>query len=104
MAVIEGTERLKVSVAEYDFAVDGGAVGAIPLRGVGVLGGAVPPGAVVHSGYVDVITPLASGGAATVALALESAGDPHHRRFALRVRTERVRPKNVAPNGAGRTR
>ena len=75
MPVIEGTERLKTAVAEYNFAVDGGAVGAIPLRGTGVLGGSLPVGSVVTSGYVEVITPPTSGGAATLGVSSEAAGD-----------------------------
>jgi hypothetical protein len=75
MAVIEGTARLKVASAEYDFAVDGGAIGTTTLRAVDMSGGAVPSGAVVTSGYVDVLTAVTSGGAATVAVSLESASD-----------------------------
>lgn len=76
MPVIEGTDRLKAAVAEYDFAVDGGAVSSIPMRGgAATLGGGIPSGAVVTSGYIEVDTPLTSGGAATVAVTAESAGD-----------------------------
>jgi hypothetical protein len=75
MPIIEGTTRLKTAVAEYDFAIDGGAVGSIPLRGIDIHGGSVPAGATVYSGYVEVVTPLTSGGAATAGLTLESAGD-----------------------------
>lgn len=75
MPVIEGTERTKWAVIDYDFAVDGGAVGNIPLRGAGVFGGAVPSGAVVTGGYMDVVTPLASGGAATAGVGVESGSD-----------------------------
>jgi hypothetical protein len=101
MPVIEGTERLKVAVAEYDFAVDGGAVGSIPLRGVGVLGGAVPAGAVVHSGYVEVLTPFTSGGAATVALSLESAGDLVAAGTLAANGLSSGGRKNVTPNASG---
>lgn len=55
----------------YDFAVEGGAVGTIGLAGSTV----IPSGAVVLGGFVDVITPPASGGAATVAVQVEGAGD-----------------------------
>ena len=75
MAVIEGTDRLKMAVGEYDFAVDGGAVGTITLRGGGVLGGGFPSGAVVVNGYIEVDTVLTSGGAATVAVGSEATGD-----------------------------
>lgn len=54
---------------EYDFATDGGAVGDITL------GGSVPSGAVILGGYLRVVTAPTSGGAATVAVKLEGAGD-----------------------------
>lgn len=56
--------------AELDFDKDGGAVGDIILRG-----DALPAGAVVTSGVVDVQTSVTSGGSATVALAIEGAAD-----------------------------
>lgn len=74
MPVIEGTDRLKTAVAEYDFAVDGGAIGTITLRGVG-FGGGFPNGAVLVNGYIDVVTVPTSGGAATVAVGSEATGD-----------------------------
>lgn len=76
MPIIEGTDRLKTAIAEYDFAVDGGAIGSIPMRGgTATLGGGLQSGAVVMSGYIEVDTPLTSGGAATVAVTSEGAGD-----------------------------
>lgn len=75
MAVIEGTDRTKVFVGEYDFAVDGGAVSTIALRGSGALGSQIPSGAVITGGYVEVDTAVTSGGAATVAITSEGAGD-----------------------------
>ncbi len=62
--------RLKSCICYYDFAKEGGAVGDIALRG-----GALPSGAIVHSGLVTIQTAVTSGGSATVALKLESAGD-----------------------------
>ena len=55
----------------YDFAVQGGAISTIGLIG------ATPilNGWVIVSGYVDVITPLTSGGAATIAAQVEAAND-----------------------------
>ena len=77
MPVIEGTTCVKTVQAEYDFAVDGGAVGTITLRSApdtgDSLGNSVPVGAVVTHGYIDVIT--APGGTGTVALTIESAAD-----------------------------
>jgi len=79
MPIIEGTHKAgnrvglgdeKLAVAEYDFAVDGGAIGDITLRG-----DQVPSGAVIVDALLHVDTILASGGAATVAVKVESAAD-----------------------------
>jgi hypothetical protein len=53
----------------YDFAVHGGAVGAIDL------GISVPAGTIILDGIYDVVDALASGGAATIALKVEGTGD-----------------------------
>lgn len=71
MAKMEGTRGVKEYKGEYDFAVDGGAVGSITLRSDETL----PNGAIVLGGLIEVDTILASGGAATVALDSEAAGD-----------------------------
>lgn len=55
--------------AQYDFAVHGGEVGSIPLRVT------VPAGAVVVNSLLHVLTAPTSGGSATIAISLESAGD-----------------------------
>lgn len=77
MPIIEGTHKLggglgrtKVATGMYDFAVDGGAVGDITLRG-----GTLPSGAIIIDSLIDVDTALTSGGAATVAIKAESAAD-----------------------------
>lgn len=79
MAIIEGTERIggglymgepKVARANYDFAVDGGAVGNITLRG-----DSIPSGAIITDALLSVDTALTSGGAATVSINTESAAD-----------------------------
>lgn len=75
MPVIEGTDRIKTAVGEYDFAVDGGAVGQLTLRGSGTLGAGLPSGAVITGGYVEVDTGVTSGGAATISIDLEAAAD-----------------------------
>lgn len=77
MAVIEGTTRLKEAAGEYDFAVDGGAVGTITLRcnGGSSLGGVIPAGSVITGGYIEVDTAVTSGGAATLGVNSEAAGD-----------------------------
>lgn len=71
MPNIEGTGRLKSVVAEYDFAVDGGAVSTIVLRG----DNSVPAGSVIMGGYIEVDTAVTSGGAATLGVNSEAAGD-----------------------------
>jgi hypothetical protein len=55
--------------AQYDYAVHGGAVGDISLRVT------VPKGAIIVNAIVEVLTVPTSGGSATIALKLESAGD-----------------------------
>src|SRR5215831_18011951 len=71
MPVMEGAyRRLGSDRASYNFAVDGGATGNITLREM-----TVPAGATVLGGYIEVTTPLGSGGTPTVALQLESAAD-----------------------------
>ena len=62
--------RIQVTRAFYHFAVDGGAVGTVPLRD-----GQVPANAIILGGYIEVTTPLTSGGAATVRLDAEAVGD-----------------------------
>lgn len=62
--------RSKIAVFSYDFAVDGGAVSAITLRGE-----ALPVGAVMIDALIVLRTALTSGGAATVSLGLQTAAD-----------------------------
>lgn len=62
--------RPKMAVFHYDFAVDGGAVSAITLRG-----DAIPSGAIVTDSLLQVDTVVTSGGAATVSLGIEGAAD-----------------------------
>ena len=69
--MLQGLENAKkVKYFEYDFSKEAGAVGDITLRG-----GYLPEGAIVLDGKVHVQTALTSGGAATVALKLQSAAD-----------------------------
>jgi len=66
----EGLGNLRVARATYDFAVEGGTIGAI---GLGVT---LPDNAIVVGGFVDVITTLTSAGdLATGALSVEGAND-----------------------------
>lgn len=60
----------KVAVSYYDFAVDGGVVGTLVLRG-----DSLPTGALVTSYKIVVDTAVTSGGAATGGLGWSSAGD-----------------------------
>ena len=93
MPVIEGTTRVKLAVGEYDFAIDGGLVSSITLRGIGALGAALPIGAVITGGYIDVITQL-TGGASTIAIQSEAAGDIV---AATAVASWTAGPKNILP-------
>lgn len=71
--VIGGSQyvgRTKWARAYYDFATDGGAVGAITLRG-----DKLPSGAVILSSVIKVDTVVTSGGAATVSIGVQSATD-----------------------------
>lgn len=63
--------RKKLAVGKYDFAVDGGAVSTIALMGTT----AIPSGAVITGGYIDVTTQLTSGGSATIAVQVNAAND-----------------------------
>lgn len=62
--------RLLVAKGTYEFATHGGAISTITLSSDGVQAGAV-----VLGGYLSVRTPPTSGGAATIALGLESTND-----------------------------
>jgi hypothetical protein len=77
VSIIEGTDTIKTAQGEYDFAVDGGAVSTITLRSAasGSLGNEIPAGSVITGGYIEVDTIVTSGGAATVAVNGEAAGD-----------------------------
>lgn len=77
MPVMPGTHELKEATGEFDFAVDGGAVSTITLRSPRAVstGNDIPAGSVIEGGYVEVDTGFTSGGAATLAASLESAGD-----------------------------
>lgn len=63
--------RTKVARGDYSFAVDGGAVSTIALTGSTL----IPSGAIIVRGFIEITTTLTSGGAATIAVQVESAGD-----------------------------
>lgn len=68
MPIIAATRRTIRAV--YDFAVDGGAVSTITLRGE-----KIPSGAIIVDALLYVDTALTSGGSATAAIQAESAND-----------------------------
>lgn len=75
--VIEGTRALqKEAKGEYDFAIDGGAIGNITLRASAddIMGNEIPAGSVIFGGYVEVDTAVLSA-TGTVAINSEAAGD-----------------------------
>lgn len=61
--------------ASYNFAVQGGAIGAIQLLGEDGKPVVIPNKAIVTKALVDVITAFTSGGSATVALGLNTTTD-----------------------------
>jgi hypothetical protein len=63
--------ELKVVRGRYDFAVDGGAVGDVDLT----VDAQIPANAIILGGLVEVDAAPTSGGAATVAVKVEGAGD-----------------------------
>lgn len=100
MPVIEGTARLKTAQAEYDFAVDGGAISTITLRAVDNQGGTIPAGSVVTGGYIDVETAVLPITVTTVALTAESAGDLRAAGLASDLTVGR---KDIIPDSTGST-
>jgi hypothetical protein len=72
MPIAPGTYSCKQYIGEYDFAIDGGAVSTIVLRGVS--GSAIPNGSIVLAGVVEVVTAVLSA-TGTVALTVETAAD-----------------------------
>ena len=60
----------RVGVYEYDFAKQGGLIGALTLSGP-----SLPEGAVIVESYFDVRTIPTSGGAATISVGIVSATD-----------------------------
>ncbi len=59
----------------YDFAVQGGAVGAITLTDAEGRAAVLPDNAVIRDCYTEVITPMTSGGSATVKLGITGNDD-----------------------------
>lgn len=65
------SRTLLVIRGRYDFAVDAGAVSTIAITS----GTPIPSGSIIVGGYVDVLTQLTSGGAATIACQVNAAND-----------------------------
>lgn len=71
-----GLHQKQVATFEYDFDVDGGAIGAINLRGAGN-GGAntIPDDAIICEVLTESIDAVTSAGAATIALGITGNAD-----------------------------
>lgn len=89
---VEGSNvgRIKTVRGDYSFAVDGGAISTIALTS----GLPIPAGAIITDGFIEILTALTSGGAATIALQVEAAGDIA---AATAVATWSLGRKNVLP-------
>ena len=76
MPATEGRGFLRHARGEYDFAVDGGAIGTITLRSdpTDPLGNDIPPNAIILGGLVEVDTAALSA-TGTMAVQAEAAGD-----------------------------
>lgn len=66
-----GVGSKRVAFGQYEFALDGGVVGDIVLRGQPD----IPSGAVITDAGIRVITPVTGGGSATLAAKVEGAAD-----------------------------
>lgn len=62
--------NVQVARGQYSFAADGGAIGSTNMTME-----SIPANAVVLGGFVEVDTACTSGGAGTLAITLEGAGD-----------------------------
>lgn len=103
MPIIENTLRLKTAVAEFDFAVDGGAVGAITIRAGDSLGNQIPAGSVVTGGYVEVDTALTAGASGTLSAGVEAAGDLVAATIVAGTPWSTTGRKSIVPVGSGAT-
>lgn len=102
MPVIEGTRGIKTAVGEYDFAVDGGAIGSITLRPL--LGdNVIPAGSVILGGYLEIDTGFTTGTGATMAINVESAGDIVAATIVSGAPYSTTGRKSIVPAGTGAT-
>lgn len=104
MPIAPGTTALKTAQGEYDFAVDGGAVSTITLRGAGI-GSEIPAGSVIQGGYieVDTIVTTASGNTGTIGVNSEGAADLHAAVVTSGAPWSTTGRKNVVPAFTGAT-
>jgi hypothetical protein len=72
MPFMEGTRSLKSYKGEYDFAVDGGAIGTIVLRSDD---GPIPSGSYVLGGFLEIDTLFTTGTAAVAGIQVNAAND-----------------------------
>ena len=74
-----GTQMLRnciqVIIAQYDFAVQGGAIGSVNLLGLDGKAAVLPQNAIIVDSLIDVITPCTTSTSGTIALSAQSAGD-----------------------------
>jgi hypothetical protein len=66
---------LQVMIAQYDFAVQGGAIGSVNLLGLDGKAAVLPQNAIIADSLIDVITPCTTSASGTIALTAQSAGD-----------------------------
>jgi hypothetical protein len=71
----QGRSQRRTAVYDYDFAVDGGAVGTIALRPGRGTPPSVPLDAIIDRAMIEVLVVPTSGGAATVSCGVEAAAD-----------------------------
>jgi hypothetical protein len=97
---MEGTGRLKTWTGSYDFAVDGGAGGAIVLRSND---GPIPKGAAVTGGYVTVTTGFTTGTSAQGALHVNAANDLVSATIVSGAPYSTTGNKDIVPDATGST-
>lgn len=96
MPIMEATRALKTWTGTYDFALDGGGVGALLLRSDD---GPLPLGSVIVSGYLDVTVACLSA-TGTMAIEAEGAGDVLAAAGQAALTTGR---KDIVPDATGTT-
>ena len=67
--------HIQVLIAQYDFAVQGGAIGTVNLLGLDGKPVVVPQSAIIVDSLIDVLTPCTTSASGTIALTAQTAGD-----------------------------